>query len=289
MHLVWDQWVSDKRGFFAVAVLDGRPIGTAKLTVLRPGEIWFEGLRVDPLFRGAGLSHRLTDFLLRKAEKTGARTVRYATGGMNLTSQHIGKSWGFKLLRRYMCFEAPPQKRRSRVSLSRLGPTRLLSALDEQASVGGHVSREEAVRRLTDLMGASRFLKSMKGLASRGWTFYSVDESFVSRASRRGDLLLARLRTVSAAGSGRRPVGLLVASRQRKRARLLLATLADFSEDHFPALLRAGRRLAYDLRLREVRIVLPYSHAMMDVARKVGYRPEYEGLSSVVMEKTLRR
>ncbi len=298
---VWDEWIGDKRGFFAVAALGTRPIGTAKLTLLKPGEVWFEGLRVDREFRGIGLAQTLTDFLLKKAVRMGARSVRYATGGSNLTSQHIGKSWGFDLLRRYTCMEAPPDGRRKPTLVRVTDPTRLLRLLDARIADGvaslprTTASRAQAVARLTRLLKSSRFVTSMKGLASEGWTFYQIDEDFVNRALRRREfyaVLSAGADTISpskAAGRSRTAsapavAGLLVAAAQRRRGRLLVWTLADLREDRFPLLLGAVRGLAFDFDLKEVRLVIPYARALTIPARKAGFHQEYDGMSSVVME-----
>ena len=283
---VWDEWIGDKRGFFAVAALGTRPIGTAKLTLLKPGEVWFEGLRVDREFRGIGLAQTLTDFLLKKAVRMGARSVRYATGGSNLTSQHIGKSWGFDLLRRYTCMEAPPDGRRKPALVRVTDPTRLLRLLDAGIADGvaslprTTASRARAVARLTRLLLSSRFVTSMKGLASEGWTFYQIDENFVGRALRRREFYAVLSRTAPAPTVA----GLLVAAAQRRRGRLLAWTLADLREDCFPLLLGAVRRLAFDFGLKEVRLVIPYARALTIPARKAGFHQEYDGMSSVVME-----
>jgi len=319
---VWDEWLRDKRGFFAVAALGERPIGTAKLTLLKPGEVWFEGLRVDREFRGIGLAHVLTSFLLKKASRMGAKSVRYATGGSNLTSQHIGRSWGFELLRRYTCLEAPPDGRRKPVLARVTDPARALQLLNAAAAglswPGGasagnggavdeaagsrserkHVrrSRQQAIAQLTRVLRSSRFVTSMKGLASEGWTFYQIDKDFVERALRRREFYVALLNSTGSAGksgvagqsgtaSAPAVAGLIVAAAQRRRQRLLVWTLADLREDCLSSLLGGTRRLAFDFGLKEVRLVAPYARAMTVPARKVGFRQEYEGLSAVVMEQ----
>jgi GNAT superfamily N-acetyltransferase len=317
-----------------VAALGGRPIGTAKLTLLRPGEVWFEGLRVDREFRGIGLAHTLTEFLLKKAARMNASSVRYATGGSNLTSQHIGKTWGFTLLRRYTCMEAPPDGRRKAMLVRVTDPVKALQlvavaadgllgpeaeervgaaaagrpgAAGTSAAAGGKSGADPttAVTRLTRVLKSSRFVTSMKGLASEGWTFYQIDKDFVARALKRRELYVAlpggaeparrfATRHVGAAAlpgtapetpSGPAAAGLVVASAQRRRGRLLVWTLADLREDCLPLLMGAARRLAFDLDLKEVRLVVPYARAMTIPARSVGFHREYEGMSSVVLEQ----
>jgi len=302
---VWDEWIGDKRGFYAVAAMGKRPIGTAKLTLLRPEEVWFEGLRVDREFRGIGLAHTLTEFLLNKAARMNARSVRYATGGSNLTSQHIGKTWGFTLLRRYTCMEAPPDGRRKSVLVRVTDPARALRLVCAAAGGEAGAAGMPAVARLTRILKSSRFVTSMKGLASEGWTFYQIDEDFVARALKRRELYVAlpggaeptgrptARRSSAAARSGAASAsaatGFLVAAAQRRRGRLLVWTLADLQEDCLPLLLGATRRLAFDLGLKEVRLVMPCARAMTIPARRAGFHREYEGMSSVVMEQVWER
>jgi GNAT superfamily N-acetyltransferase len=297
IHKVWDEWERDRRGFFAVATVGERPIGTAKLTVLKPGEIWFEGLRVDPAFRKLGLAHVLTSFLLQKARRMNAKSVRYATGGSNLTSQHIGKTWGFNLLRRYTCFEAPPDGRRKRIFARVTDPERaLLLAGEIPGDNRDGTARRNAALQLTRVLRSSHFITSMRGLASEGWTFYQIDPNFVDTALRNGELYVASAasgrtaaRSTSAARPGPPIPGVIVAAPQRRQRRLLVWTLADLRTDSLSTLMSGTRRLAFDLRLREVRLVVPYSREMTIPARKVGFRQEYKGMSAVVMERGKRQ
>jgi len=135
----------------------------------------------------------------------------------------------------------------------------------------------------------------MKGLASEGWTFYQIDEGFVERALRRGDFYVV---PAEGAGSPARrsrgkaspmpaagAAGILVASAQRRRGRLLVWTLADLRQDCLPQMLGAARRLAFELDLKEVRLVIPYARAITTPARAAGFHQEYDGMSSVVMER----
>lgn len=80
-----------------------------------------------------------------------------------------------------------------------------------------------------------------------------------------------------------------MAAAQRRRGRLLVWTLADLQEDCLPLLLGATRRLAFDLGLKEVRLVMPCARAMTIPARRAGFHREYEGMSSVVMEQVWER
>jgi len=97
MPEVWDQWVKTKGGLFFAATMDDRPVGVGKITVHRPGELWLEGLRVDPKYRGHGIGRIIQDYTWKKAMSLKPRFIRYATGSYNKISQHLGKSKSMKI------------------------------------------------------------------------------------------------------------------------------------------------------------------------------------------------
>src|SRR5690348_11404580 len=76
---VWDAWIAQPRGMFAVATVGGRVMGVDKLTFLSADEAFFEGLRVDPAYRGQGYAARMEEYLLAEAARQGARVVRLLT------------------------------------------------------------------------------------------------------------------------------------------------------------------------------------------------------------------
>ncbi|MBN1503784.1 MAG: hypothetical protein JW952_01845, partial [Candidatus Eisenbacteria bacterium] len=183
----------------------------------------------------------------------------------------------------YTCMEASPDGRRTPVPVRVADPARVLT-LSGATSPRERPTRASAVAELTCVLKSSRFVALMKGLASEGWTFYQIDERFVRQALARRDFYV-----VPAEGSrwtgAPSAAGILVASAQRRRDRLLVWTLADFREDCFPLMLGAARRLAYELGLNEVRLVVPYARVITMPVRAAGFHQEYEGMSSVVMER----
>jgi GNAT superfamily N-acetyltransferase len=350
---VWDEWLRDRKGFFAVASLGERPIGTAKLTLLNKREAWFEGPRVDPSFRGMGLSHLLTGFLARKALKLGAESVRYATGARNRASLHIGKSWGLGLVGRYSIVSATSDGRRRRVFERISDPVRALTIVenlavpvtkvlveplgfesrltrasiefllrhglgraDRMAPRGTKAERKKALDEIERLVSSAPFTKAMGELASEGWTFFQVDTDFLATSFDKGELFVGawhkecatRRANESAAvqskqpGTGSRralagsspaewdtaiPLGILVASPQRAKRRLLVKLVAEFSKDALGPLLSGTRRLAHELDLPRVRLIVPATKPMLACAKDVGFKEEDDGFYHVVMEMHL--
>jgi len=96
IHDVFDLWLADADGQFTAVELDGRAIAIAKLTDLGEGEVWLEGLRVDPAHRQKGIGEALHNYQVGLARQIGARILRYATGTENAVSLMFGERTGFR-------------------------------------------------------------------------------------------------------------------------------------------------------------------------------------------------
>jgi len=95
MPLVWDRWLTEKKGALLTVTVDGRPVGTSKVSLLGPGEVWLEGLRLHPDYHGQGLSKRIHRATFREASKLSPRTVRYSTWIGNEASRRIAEKNNF--------------------------------------------------------------------------------------------------------------------------------------------------------------------------------------------------
>jgi GNAT superfamily N-acetyltransferase len=115
MPHVWDDWIKTKGGLFFVATMNDRTVGVGKITVHRPGELWLEGLRVDPKYRGHGIGRIIQDYTWKKAMSLKPRFIRYATGSYNKISQHLGGSKGMKIVAAFDEFAAKSLKTESTV------------------------------------------------------------------------------------------------------------------------------------------------------------------------------
>lgn len=93
---VWDKWLADPHGELSVAELGGILVAIAKLSVLAPGELWMEGLRVASEYRRHGIAAAMAKHQLALARRIGGQTVRYATGHDNVASHTIAAQAGFR-------------------------------------------------------------------------------------------------------------------------------------------------------------------------------------------------
>lgn len=103
IYRVFDSWLED--GGFYVGELNGKVIGTAKLTML-PGNIaWLEGLRLMPQKHRKGLGKQLSEFVFREAirmkHRGDVRHIEFSTYYHNDASLHMGYKSGFHVIERY--------------------------------------------------------------------------------------------------------------------------------------------------------------------------------------------
>jgi GNAT superfamily N-acetyltransferase len=175
LPLVWDRWLADENGLLLTATLDGTPVGMSKITILSPGEVWLEGLRLHPDLQGRGLTRQLNRVAFREVAKLRPRSVRYSTGAGNVISRHLGERRGFWQVARarWMWGEA-----------RRNGPIR------------GRVAELHELDELFELVRKSDCYRSMSGLFAIGWTFPEL-----SRRRLRG--LLSRERVLVSPRRGR--------------------------------------------------------------------------------------
>lgn len=114
IQLVWDKWMKEKGGRFILAELDGRPVGIARVSEFSKGEVWLQGLRVDPSLRKKGIANEINLEVLRTVKRMNPRAVRFCTARSNWASRHIGEKFGFRLAARFRFFWVKARRGRVR-------------------------------------------------------------------------------------------------------------------------------------------------------------------------------
>ncbi len=104
----FDEWLED--GNFYVLELDGKVIGTAKLTFL-PGKVgWMEGLRIHPGYRGRGYGKMLHSFLLELGERLAREgkieALEFTTNFLNKHTISMAQKTGFHIKAKFFNFGA---------------------------------------------------------------------------------------------------------------------------------------------------------------------------------------
>ena len=87
---VFPQYINTQSGGFYLALDENsKVVGTAALTLVRPHEAYFVGMRIVPESEMEGVARGLTDFQMAEALKLGARVVRVLVEESNQTSLHV--------------------------------------------------------------------------------------------------------------------------------------------------------------------------------------------------------
>lgn len=104
---VMGRWLDE--GDFYVAVVDGKVIGTAKISFHPDGVCWLEGLRVHPDYRHLGYGKKLAVYVQNKANvylETGkSRIIELSTYYHNYESIHIAEETGFEIVAQFFILE----------------------------------------------------------------------------------------------------------------------------------------------------------------------------------------
>jgi len=80
---VWDRWLADGQGPLVVGELAGQVVALCKISFQAAGQVWLQGMRVDPDHRRRGIGQRFLDYSLAYAQEHGARVARLSTSIRN--------------------------------------------------------------------------------------------------------------------------------------------------------------------------------------------------------------
>jgi GNAT superfamily N-acetyltransferase len=248
---VWDQWLTETGGAFLVAELNGQPVGTDKITVLAPGEVWLEGLRVDPHHRGKGIAQALSREAMQNVRQLRPSSVRFSTVVDNQTSRHMGEEAGFRFL--FPC-------------------RRLIGEVRNGDLPGDVLGKLADVDEMLAFLHRSSVFQRMKGLFAWGWIFKRLDRPFLEQIVGEGNALLARSRG--------KINGLALFRGQRHGPKAALGFI-DGAEETAVTLADQFRIVAQRRGFRELLSMVPESSAPVLLA--AGFRLE-EPTSVVVYE-----
>jgi ribosomal protein S18 acetylase RimI-like enzyme len=162
---VLDGWLEE--GGLWAAELQGKVVGLANTSALSPGELWFEGLRVHPQYRGRGIAKQLARAQLEDALNGRPGSIRMATAEFNHRSIHIATALGFREVARFTCMGGPIGQ----------GP--------ENREVAPPADLDGAVEFIRN----SQFLRESQGLLPCGWVFRDFSKHLVEELTERGALL----------------------------------------------------------------------------------------------------
>ena len=228
MPEVWDRWIKTRNGLFFAATIDDVPVGVGKITIHRPGELWLEGLRVNPKFRGHGIGRIIQDHTWKKAMFLRPKFVRYATGSYNKISQHLGQSKSMKIVAEFDEYTG---------KLLKSAETSLVPA------------RIKECKEYLDLFNRDRMAKHWNGLYLDSWSAKTFDKQAL-------DGLIKQKRVYGYYDHRGLAGGLVILqSKDKKFYNYCLAAALDHKT--FKAVLKEGRKLGHLLGAKKTEMHLP--------------------------------
>jgi GNAT superfamily N-acetyltransferase len=103
---VFPHWLEDPHGQLLAAEYAGHCVGTAKVTLLAPGQWWLEGFRVDPNYQDRKIGSRLDAYANEWWDEHGDGTLRLLTSSKRVQVHHLSELRGFVRLGDVLAYEA---------------------------------------------------------------------------------------------------------------------------------------------------------------------------------------
>lgn len=152
------QWVADEKGQFTVIYEGDELVAFGKLTELRPGEWWLEGLRVAPKHRQRGLARRLHEHAVALADEIGWGVLRFSTTSTKAPVHKLAQETGFR-----------------RISQHCIAEVEIDSATVDMGGTNRFRAVETAeLPQLEDYLGRSSHFAASRGLMEHRWILREI-------------------------------------------------------------------------------------------------------------------
>jgi len=240
---VWDHWLADPAGPVLVGERAGRVVALSKITFQPEGQVWLEGMRVDPEYRRQGIARQFLDHSLTYARQHGARVVRLGTGSHNEPVHRMAAHAGMERVGAYLLWTAGPLP-------DNPGPTILTPA---------HAAQVQAL-----LTGGS-MLAHTHGLCNVRWTWQEFSPTYIAR------LLAAGQMVAQPAPDG--SLAALAAVPFDPEDETLWIGLIEGQPDAIASLATAIRGHAARIGAARIQVMLPGLDWLQDLFRTAGYGP----------------
>lgn len=245
---VWDDWLADPNGRLFVAVVDGQPVAVERVALMSEREAWWEGLRVDPRYRGRGLVGRMRPHVRRYLWEHNITVSRMATSSENTIVHGMAARRGMQRVGRYVLYEAAPMD----APLDRL----------EQLT-GDDFDAAWALLESSDIFAGVHHL-----YVSRGWAWQELTPRQLRTRIDSGKVWGLR--------QGRQVIGLTILSPAEGGEEQLWIGYADATLEALPTLLSELRRLAQRERCPKVGGHFPTLDRILQALEIARYRQAWE-------------
>ena len=105
---VFPRWLEDPHGQLLAAEYAGHCVGTAKVSLIAPGQWWLEGFRVDPNFQDRKIGSQLDAACNEWWDAHGDGALRFLTSSQRTKVHHLSEARGFVKLGEVLGYEAEP-------------------------------------------------------------------------------------------------------------------------------------------------------------------------------------
>ncbi len=266
----WPVWLTADDGALLVAApgkpadgsqprdREGQPlavdhaVAVARVARGGPGEVWLEGIRVDPRVRGMDVATDFQTAELHWATAFGATVVRYATGERNEGSHRLGARHGFTQLAVFANWwwtvdpESDPDLPSSFRADVREEATRRRQGLLARMAADGWMAEPADTDELWQALSADpTFLAGARLYEPRAWAMQELTRAAFERHVQRGEVLLNG--SPGQDGSGRWALAIVLREQSpAEDSSLRLALLAGNSVRALQ-LAQRTRELAYEM------------------------------------------
>ncbi|TES92758.1 MAG: GNAT family N-acetyltransferase [Candidatus Cloacimonadota bacterium] len=245
VYKLLDEWFIE--GGLFVAEEDEEIVGVTKTTILSPGELWLEGIRVKETLRRKGIGKELAFFQLEDALKQKPRVIRLSTAEVNIESINLIEMLGFEKIKEfaYMEMRNPKEKR----SL-----TEVIKGKDHEA--------------IWDYIRNSTFFNESKGLQPWSWIFRETTPELISSFIKEERIFITKKngRIVSLA--------ILLPHRYEKET-VELCFIEGDSKVEIGDLFDLAQSYAVSNNLKDITFYAPFSK-LESLAQKAGFSFPYE-------------
>ena len=105
---VFPHWLKDPQGQLFAAEYAGHCVGTAKVSLVAPGQWWLEGFRVDPKFQDMKIGSRLDAACNEWWDAHGEGVLRLLTNSKRVKVHHLSEARGFVRVGEVYAYAADP-------------------------------------------------------------------------------------------------------------------------------------------------------------------------------------
>jgi GNAT superfamily N-acetyltransferase len=248
---VWDEWMADPRGLFAVAEYGGHCVGIAKVTFASPGQWWYEGLRVDPKFQGLKIGSHLHEYIDAWWLEHGDGFARLMTSAKRVKVHHLCERLGYIKVAEVKGYYAPATLNNSAVSFHPIAADELKKALEYSLN--------------------SQTLK-LTGLMDTGWQQVRPDENLVSEMINTGRAFWWR---------GHKGLVLIRNDDNDEGEKILGVVLPACEVDVLHDFLFDIRHLAAQQGCKDVFWIAPLHDAVLSALKNAGFETDWEDAAFV--------